>query len=332
MFELHINSQDMKNIVKFLPFLPIALVVPYFVFIHPAIIYYNGEPTSLNTSNGKTALFYLASSFILWGLVFGYALNILFKSGIGAKMNMRRIETSGRKISGIIREVKNVKKINDHLETKEIILEANNFSHERIKHTIAVNDTKPKDKRYESGKTVNLIVDPDFKRYPFIFIQGSQAKINYILYIVWLLFLAGVVYYYNYAYAEENGGNGWRFLELFHPLLVSPAALIFFSVIFYFIIKVFVGDPRKKLKLKFWGQLATARVKQVKQTGTYINEQPQVKYDLEFRDKNGKVYQTSKKEVVSLMDIGHISSIKQREVFYMPDDPKIFSFSDDLNY
>ncbi|WP_326983216.1 hypothetical protein VUJ46_01325 [Chryseobacterium sp. MYb264] len=322
----------MKNILKFLPFLPIALMVPYFVFIHPAIIYYNGEPTSLNTPNGKAALFYLALSFLLWGWVFGYALYILFKSGIGAKINMRRMEASGRAISGIIREVKKVKKNNDHSEAKEITLEANNFSHERIKHTIAVNDTEPKEKRYETGKKVQLIVDPDFKRYPFVFIAGSQAKINYIPYIVWFLFLLGVVYYYTYAYAHENGGNGWRFLELFHPLLVSPAALIFFSVIFYFIIKVFAGNPRKKLKLKFWGQLAVAKVTQVKQTGTYINEQPQVKYDLEFRDKNGKIYQTSKKEVVSLMDIGRISSLRHREVFYMPDDPKNFTFSDDLNY
>lgn len=311
-----------------------GIFIAYFIFVHPCIIYYNTPHSSNNTSNGMLALFFLALSFLLWGIVLGFTLWLILKNGILAKRNLIYIDRSGRRVQAVIKESKLLKQHQSGFVTKEISLEIINFSGYSICHKMMVNDSRPKENRFEKGNVIYLKVDPEFKRNPYLFIEGSQSKVNYILLLIWLVFLSGVGAYYYYAYSTESGGLGWRFLELFHPLLVIPACFIFFTGIFYLIFRIFImGNKtnRQLLQLKFWGEKTTADIINVRQTGTYINEQPQVEYSIEFKDKKGQLIQARKKEIVSLLDIGNVTSAKQREIYYLPDTPEKFSFSDEIN-
>lgn len=327
----------MRNISKFLlsiPSLLLILSIPYFVFVHPAIIYYgtNG-PEAIHTPDGKEALLYLALSLILWGSVFGFTVWKIFKGGIGAKANVDYMKTSARRIPAVIKEAKNIKKLKTNWESKEVIFEIDNFSNEKIRHKMLINDSRPKEKRYEVGKIIYLRIDPEFKKYPYIFPEGVKTKVSYLPFLIWLFFFVGVIAYYYYAYIHENRGFGWRFLEFSHPLLVSPAVIIFFSGIIYIFFKIFATDKSspEMLKLKFWGLQTNAKIIEAHQTGTYINEQPQVKFTVEFTDNKGILHQVSKTEIVSLMNIGNISAMKQREIIYMPNDPETFNFFDEIN-
>ncbi|MCJ8155085.1 hypothetical protein MKJ01_15055 [Chryseobacterium sp. SSA4.19] len=308
--------------------------IAYFIFIHPCIIYYNVPHSSNNTPNGMLALFFLALSCILWGASLGYTLWLILKNSFLAKKNLTYIEQSGRRVQAIIKESKLINKHQSGPVSREIVLDINNFSGHDILHSMIIRDTRPEENRFETGKIIYLKVDDTFKRNPYLFLEGSQAKVNYLLFLVWGIFLAGVIAYYRYAYATESGGLGWRFLELFHPLLVIPACLIFFPGIMYLIFKIFImgnKTTREQLRLKFWGQKAMADIISVRQTGTYINEQPQIEFVLEFKDKMGKLIKTSKKEIVDLLNLGNVSSMKQREILYLPDNPENFSFFDEIN-
>lgn len=321
-----------KGSIAFLGFWVLFFI--YFIFVHPCIIYYNTPHTGINTEDGRLALFFLFSSLTLWTIIFGFTLWLIIKNSIIAKRNLSHINQNGKSIKGIIRANSVLKENKSGIVAQEIIIELNNFSGENIHHKMIVNDSRPQEDRFNIGKSVYLKVDPDFKRHPYYFIEGSKTKSNYTLLLVWTVFLAAVAFYYYYAYTSESGGYGWRFLELFHPLLVIPACFIFFVGLIYLIFRFFImrnKTGRQQLQLKFWGVKSMATINEVQQTGTYINEQPQVKYTLAFTDKNGKSHQFTKKEIVSLMDIGSISSVKTRAIIYLPEKPDIFDFFDQIN-
>lgn len=310
------------------------LFITYFTFAHPCIIYYNSPHYSINTPNGVVALFFLTLSFILWGIILGFILLSILKKGIIAKINMIHIDQSGRKIQGVIKESKILKEHKSGIISREITFKTINFSGHNILHKMVINDSHPKEARFEIEKIIYIKVDPEFKKYPYLFLEGTQSRINYSLFLIWFGFLFGIVAYYYYAYATENGGLGWRFLNTSHPLLLIPGLFIFFVGLIYFIVKIFIMDnktAKERLKLKFWGERAVANIINIKQTGTYINEQPQVKYTLEFKDRNGNLIQVHKKKIVSLMDIGQVSSEKYKEIFYLPENTEIFSFYDEID-
>lgn len=309
-----------------------GIFIGYFIFVHPCIIYYNTYHTSNNTENGKLALFYLGISFILWGIVLGSILWFILKNGILAQRNLAYINLNGRRIQALIKQSRILK---EHVSfiSRQLILEMTNFSGETIHHTMMINDTRPKENRFETGKTIYLKVDAEFKKNPYLLLEGSTSKVNYGLLLIWLVFVGGAAFYYKYSYSTESGGLGWHFLELFHPLLVIPACFIFFTGVFYLIFRIFImgnNTGRELLELKFQGERTTAEIVRVRQTGTYINEQPQVEYTLEFTDKRGKKIHAQKKEIVSLLDIGKVSALKYREIMYLPNQPEKFVFYDEI--
>lgn len=310
-----------------------GIFIAYFIFVHPCIIYYNTYHTSNNTENDKLALFYLGLSLVLWASVLGTTLWLILKNGILAQRNLAYINRHGKRIQAVILQSRILKEYKNFV-SRQIMLEMSNFSGETIHHTMVINDTRPAENRFEAGKTIYFKVDSDFKRNPYLMIEGSKSKVNYVLLLIWFVFTGGVIAYYNYAYSTESGGLGWHFLELFHPLLVIPACFILFAGIFYLIFRFFImgnNTGRELLELKFKGVKTVAEIVQVRQTGTYINEQPQVKYTLEFTDKSGKRFHVSIKEIVSLLDIGKVSVLKHREIMYLPERPEKFVFYDQIN-
>lgn len=311
-----------------------GLFIAYFILVHPCILYYNSYHTSNNTPDGMLALAFLMLSILLWSVVLGFLLWLILKNGILAQRNLNYIEQHGKRLDGLIRESKVLREHGSGPALREIILEMTNFSGHRILHTMTITDSKPEENRFTPGRSISLRVDPSFSRNPYVFLEGSHSKVNYMLFLPWFMILTGVILYYRYAYASESGSLGWRFLELSHPLIVIPASSIFAAGILYFIIRVFIMGKKttaERLKLKFLGEVTIADIVEVTQTGTYINNQPQVQYTLEFRDKKGTLIRAGKKQIVSLMDIAQLSSTKRKEVIYLPGHPENFSFFDEIN-
>src|SRR3546814_9789441 len=94
------------------------------------------------------------------------------------------------------------------------------------------------------------------------------------------------------------------------------------------LLKLFVGDPEKYLRLKYHGKKTMAEVVSAKQTGTYINEQPQVQFDLNYEDSRGQRHRVSMKTIVSLLNLD-MAKQKEIEIFYLEDDPQKIAFVND---
>ena len=309
----------------------------YFIFAHPAIIYYGSEfqRHHLEKVNPTEALVYLGLSIALWTIVFAVLLYMIFKYTIQSKRNIAHINQTGKRVEARIVQVSSDSSFKSNIAMRSLVLKLHNLANESIQHQMDLTDSKPQQNRFVIGKVIHLRVDPTFKKYPYVILEGTQGRINAVFFVLWLLFLGGVLYYYNFSYQVENEGYGWRFLTLSHPLISSAGFLILFTGIIYAIVKFLIFRKMNigpsTLALKFKGKRANGTILKVQQTGTYINEQPEVRFDVEYTDDQGVIQQVQLKKIVSLLEVGSVKEQTHCSLFYDPHEPKKAQFEQDIN-
>ena len=307
--------------------------IPFPVFMYYAI---NSEfdVTTLKDKNPWLALGLAALSVILWLIVLlGYFQKWILQIFI-TKRNLENIKRNGvNREAKIIRAVK-ISGPKAKYNTYELELLFKNLSDTEIIHKTEITDSKPHERRFEAGKKLNLILNRDPKKLPAFVIASSNASINpsgLILRTLGLLLLSALVAgYYFYAYQDESYGMGWRFMSFGHPLIVCPIVFIFYRYLLRFILKKLTGLGDNSVLIKFKGIKTQAKLISVSQTGTYINEQPMMRFELEYTDNKHHIHRNSLKKVVGLLELD-VTKQAQIEIFYLPENPNEIAFADDLN-
>lgn len=315
-----------------------ALYMLFFAIPFPMIIYYavNSE-FDVNTLKDKDpwlALTILLISIILWLIVLiGYFRKWILQIFI----SKRKIEKL--KLGGISREAKilsavKISKPTAKWNTYEIELSFKNLADTEITNKTIVTDAKPHQRRFEVGKKLGLILDRESKEAPHFIIATTEVGINIkrvaLIILGWLLFVAAVIGYYIYAYQTESYGMGWRFISFGHPLIVCPMVLLFIRFLLKFIYSKLAGLGGDSSMIKFKGIKTWAKLIKVSQTGTYINDQPEVRFELEYTDNKHHVHRNSLKKVIRLLELD-ITKQEQIEIFYLPENPNQIAFASDLN-
>ncbi|SFE01932.1 hypothetical protein [Flavobacterium phragmitis] len=309
----------------------------FFAIPFPMLLYYNinneFDINALNDKNPWMALGILAFSIILWTiLLFGY-----FKRWIAqifiTKKNLEAIKENGVRREAKIINARIISKQNAEFNTYELDLLFKNLSDTEITHKTIITDSKPYERRFETGKKLNLLLNKNTKQLPYFIISTTQAKLNIpnlILRILgWLIAVILVMGYYFYSYKTESQGMGWRFMSFGHPLIICPMVLLFYRFILRFIISKFTGLNPDSVLIKFKGIKTPARLIKVSQTGTYINEQPMMRFELEYTDNQHRIHKNTLKKVIGLLDL---DTTKQKEIdiFYLPENPIQIAFASDL--
>lgn len=257
------------------------------------------------------------------------------KYSLVTQTNLAKINRDGTRLSAQIIDVRKLKVAGKTFDAKTLYLEFKNLQNETVLQKMDINDSRPMENRYEVGNTVYLKVDETFKRSPYFILEGIQSRIKLLPFIIWVILLLGVLYYYDYSYNLENAGYGWRFLTIGHPLISTAGFMIFYTGIFYLIFRFFIFKKfnigKESIILKFKGKKTIAKIINAEQTGTFINEQPEVKFDIEFRDASGNVYNETIRKIVLLTDIAFVKTRAEREVFYDPNNPQNVMFEEDIN-
>lgn len=314
------------------------LYMLFFAIPFPMILYYaiNSEfdVTTLKDQNPWLALSILGLSILLWLiLLIGYFQKWILQIFITSN-NMERIKNGG-----LIREAKiiNAVKISGRkakFNAYELQLLFRNLSDTEITHKTEIMDMKPHERRFETGKKIKLILNREFNKEPYFIIASSEGKINikglFLRVLGWLLFLSAVAGYYLYSYHDESHGYGWRFMSFGHPLFVCPAVLIFYRYLLRFIFRKLTGLNSGSASIKFKGIKTEAKVISVSQTGTYINEQPMMRFELEYTDNKHHVHRNSLKKIVGFLELD-ITKQQHLEIFYLPENPNLIALAADLN-
>ncbi|MEP6804421.1 MAG: hypothetical protein ABI892_07855 [Flavobacterium sp.] len=315
-----------------------VLYMLFFAIPFPMLIYYNVnsefDVNTLKDNDPWLALSIVGISVILWLIVL---LGYFYKWILNIFISKKHIENL--KSKGITREAKilhAVKKSKPSAKftTYELELSFKNLADTEITYKTIITDAKPHERRFEAGKKISLILNRNSKQEPHFIIATTEVGVNVIRILLtvlgWLLVVGLVVGYYVYAYKTESYGMGWRFMSFGHPLIVCPAVLLFFRYLLKFIFSKLTGLNGDAGLIKFKGMKTWAKLIKVSQTGTYINDQPEIRFELEYTDNKHRVYRNSLKKVVGLLEID-MTKREQIEIFYLPENPNQIAFAGDLN-
>ena len=313
------------------------LYMLFFAIPFPMFIYYNTKDDSIPSLIGDNAWYsfsILAISILFWTiLLIGYYQKWVIRN-FSIKRKIAKLKTTGEPHEAKILESTKIHKTHAAYDTYELTLQFKNLSGSPVMQKTMVNDSKPYERRYEVGKTVGILLDKEVKKFPYFIFASTEVSIKkttvLLTSLAWLAFLSLVVWYYVYSYDVESRGLGWRFMGIGHPLLTCAFMLLLYRAIGTFIAKKFIGKPDQLFRIKFKGTQTTARLIKFSQTGTYINAQPMIDFELEFTDEFNQKHRANLRKMVDLFDL---DSVRQEyfSIFYLKEDPQKIAFEKDLN-
>lgn len=306
----------------------------FFAIPFPMLIYYNTMDEETGLTNPWLALGFLALSVVLWVIVLIDWCKKWVLATFIMRKNMLRLLKDGVIKDARVLSKKEIGTTGNGSIVTEVTCTLKNFVGTDITEQVALSDSKPELRRYDQGKTIQLRIDDKLKSMPYLTIDGVRIKIKTVriilLCLAWLFVVAALLWYYGYSYVLENNGTGWRFLKFYHPLVLCPVILLFSRIGFGKLLSVFLGgSAESNLRLKYYGMRTEAQVLNAEQTGTYINEQPQVRFELQYQDDLGKNHVVSLKKIVLLMDLGEVKKAAI-PVFYLKDKPEQVGFASDV--
>lgn len=314
-----------------------ALYMLFFAIPFPMFLYYaiNSEfdVATLKDKNPYVALGYIALSVILWLIVLaGYFKKWILQIFI-VKRNLENIKRNGVQREAKIITATKVSKPNAKYNTYDLELCFKNLVDTEIKHHTTITDVKPHERRFETGKKLNLLLNRDPDKEPHFIINSTTASLNIrvvaLRILGWTAFTTAIIAYYVFSYQYESYGMGWRFMCIGHPLIICAFSLLFYRYIVFFIFNKLSGLTGNAPQIKFGGIKTQAKLIHVSQTGTYINEQPEMRFELEYTDNKNYVHRSTLKKIIGLLEL---DMTKQEfiEIFYLPEDPKQIVFANDL--
>ncbi|WP_295122277.1 hypothetical protein [uncultured Chitinophaga sp.] len=316
-----------------------TLYMLFFAIPFPMILYYaitSGYDDSMTLErNPWVSLTLLGISVIAWLVLLATWLKRWIVNVFVVKQNISQIQSEGVRRDAKVLSSVNISKPGATYETYEIKLGFNNLAGSAIEQVTQVNDTKSYERRFDTGKTVSIVIDKEVKNIPYFMFETAEAEVKksriVLLVLGWLAIIAAVIGYYIFSYQFESHGMGWRFLGFGHPLVICPLVLLFYRGLFGLIFsRLGGGTARNNALLKFKGIRTTARLINASQTGLYVNEQPMVKFELEYTDRNQNIRRASVKKIVNLLDLGTVKQ-EQADIFYLEEKPELVAFASDLD-
>ncbi len=305
-----------------------------FTVVLPTFLYYTESAEEPPQESATIAFLYLGLGVVSWLVAIGLYLRFFIKLVYTDKHRLERTAREGTTITAEIIRKMQVGVIHDAV-TLDLRLAFRNLVGTHVEISYELNDSKPYEKRFEPGNMIEMSASLDKGEAVLVpkSMQVSWNRGTVLLYsFILLLLLAAAIVYPVFAYMQESQGAGWRFLRLSHPWISVPLINMgvgaFMWVLLGFIGKA-SGEADKPLRMIMYGIKTTGTILSYQQTGMYINEQPQVRFEIEYTDQTGYRRTTVCKKIVSLLDIHKLDN-GPKEIMYLPDKPEKIVFYDDL--
>lgn len=322
------NKADLGKIFWLLYTLGFTIALPTFLY------YTTGSADEPPQESATVAFFYLGLGILSWLIAIGMYSRFFIKLVFTDKYRLEKTAREGTTIvAKIVRKVKRGA-IRDAV-TLDLRLAFRNLAGTEVEVPYELNDGRPFEKRYEVGNTIAMSVSFNGRDITFVpkTLQVSRNKGIVLFYsLIFLILLMAAIVYPVFSYAQESEGAGWRFLRFSHPWISVPliniGIVLFLRVLLGFISKA-SGDTAQPLRMVMYGLKTTGIIQNYEQTGMYINEQPQVQFEIEYTDHQGVMHATVYKKIVSLLDV-HKLDKGPKEIMFLPDEPENIVFYEEL--
>jgi len=297
--------------------------IAFFVFIFPLFFSYSGS----FMSSPIVSTIALGVGLIGWLIFISWTYAQTIARPRKLRRNIIALVDEGRLTRGKILDKILLKKQKDGSQVLEIVVEFQNLSNTLVKNVFEFTDSRPHERRFEVGNNINLRLSTT-QQSPGIVMADIQTKFSWKFGLIAtsfvVLYMVGTFIVHYRIFSE---GNGWRFISFWHPWVMTPYMGLFFFNMTKMIGRFFGGKHAHDEDLLLYGKKATAIVQRAEQTGTYINEQPQMKYILKFTDDKGVEHVVTLKRIVLLTDL-HRANTGTQNILYLPDDPEKITFVD----
>ncbi|MBP1167662.1 MULTISPECIES: hypothetical protein [unclassified Chryseobacterium] len=299
----------------------------FFCAPFPIFIYMMGEELATEPRNSLAVSYgYLGFSLLIWMYVIAFFINILFIKTFKEKSTIQSILRNGIPREGKIIDYKLLKYIpKTNMNVIQIVLSFPNLRNTLIEHQMMFHDSKPQEKRFAVGNKVKVLLNPKVSQEPYFILSDQKVGFNsfgIILRVAFIVFLlAYVTGLYYYFYMRESFDFGWRFLTFMHPIIFSGVMTLIYILVFQLLISKLFKN-KKEERILFSGRNAEAHIISVSQTGLMVNDQPQIMFQVSFKDFRGTEHIAVFKKVVSLLNLSSVPKYGNIEIMYDENDPK----------
>jgi hypothetical protein len=306
-----------------------------FTVVLPTVLYYTNDGMESPPEESATMAFiYLGLGIIVWLAVILWYSRFFVKLVFTDKQRLEKTATEG---ITIVAKITGKTQVGTERDTVVLNLKLafNNLAGTAVEIPYQLNDGKPYENRFEVGNTIEMRASLDGGNSIFVpktmQVLRNKGFVFFYSFIFLFLLMAAFVYPI-FSYQLESQGSGWRFLKLLHPWIMVP--LINFAVgAFIWFILSFIGkasgNSAHPLRMVLYGVKTTGTILNYSQTGMYINEQPQVQFEIEYTDQQGIKRTTLYKKIVSLLDIHKIAT-GSKEIMYEDTPSQNIVFYEDL--
>ena len=260
-----------------------------------------------------------------------------FKIYKSAKKKVKKhieLQKSGKPVKAGIIASENKGNVDDHIE-KKLLVSFINLAGNQVKTNIILVDSKDQEKRFEPGKEIDLMLNQKEFEPPLAFGSGQYETTRRLWAWVWMFFnVLYMIVYFLVSYHLHSDGYGWRFL--------NPTSSWIWTLIGGIAILTFIQgalssqditEKYQQLKsfkshkifgeLLLYGKTTRGQIINYSQTGTYINEQPEIRFKVQFPNERGDMLSKTFENVVPLTELHQLKK-GEVEVLYLPRNTDIY--------
>lgn len=296
--------------------------VPFPIFIYMMTEELTTEPrNSLAISYG-----YLGFSLLIWGYIIVFFVNNLFVKTFQQRSTIYSILRNGIPREAAVTRYQLIKYFPEsNMNAIQIVLSFPNLRNTVIEHEMTFHDSKPQEKRFDVGKKVKVLLNPNISQEPYFILSDQKVAINasgIILRGIFVgLLIAYIVGLYYYFYMRDSFDFGWQFLTFMHPIIFSGVMTLIYVLVFQLIVGKFFKNKEDE-KILFSGRNAKADIISVSQTGLTVNDQPEIMIQVGFKDFRGTEHIAVYKKIVTLLNLSSVPKHGNIEILYDENDPK----------
>jgi len=269
---------------------------------------------------------YLGFSLLIWIYIIIFFINNLFVKTFKQRNTIYSILRNGIPREARVTRFTLIKYFpKTNMNAIQIELSFPNLRNTMIEHEMMFHDSRPQEKRYDAGKTVKILLNPNVSQEPYCILSNQKVKVNasaiLLRGVFVILLIAYVIGLYYYFYTRESFDFGWRFLTFMHPIIFSGMMMIIYILVFQLIIGKFFKNTKEE-RILFSGRNARAEIIGISETGVSVNDQPQIMFQVSFKDFRGKEHFAVYKKIVSHLNLSSVPKQGSIEILYDENNPE----------
>ncbi|KAB7528624.1 hypothetical protein F8C76_12240 [Flagellimonas olearia] len=220
----------------------------------------------------------------------------------------------------------------------QIVLE--NFVGHTIHRTIRFRDNQPQLERFVPDKVIHVGLDltkrPHDPVLPMYIKQPTSMVFVLFCSLLTIGYIAGC-----YFLVGEALSRIYLLPKTYERVFATSAvwqlglAFVVVSIVLRWLLTRMGLFVKESTKLQNWdlfykGLGTTAIVKEYRDTGILINENPKVEFLYTFMDYSGQIVKGKDQKVVEKLKTAKLSMMSDKEIMYLPDDPSISRMLENL--